>query len=56
VCGRIDDVHADFLRVTVPPGEDAMGFEVTATEIVFRGRCADCASSATPFPPTQHRR
>ncbi len=46
VCGRIRDLHADFPGVTVPPHGDAAGFEVTATEIVFRGRCADCASAA----------
>jgi Fe2+ or Zn2+ uptake regulation protein len=46
-CGRIDDLHADFPGVAVPPSGVATGFEVTATEIVFRGRCADCASLAT---------
>jgi hypothetical protein len=44
VCGRIDDVHAEFPGVAVPASVDA-GFEVTATEIVFRGRCAECAAA-----------
>jgi Fe2+ or Zn2+ uptake regulation protein len=47
VCGRIDDVHAEFPGVAVPASVDA-GFEVTATEIVFRGRCAGCAAAAQP--------
>ena len=46
VCGRIDDLHATFPGVAVPVGGEAEGFEVTATEIVFRGRCAQCAAAA----------
>ena len=46
VCGRIDDLHATFPGVAVPRTARAKGFQVTATEIVFRGRCADCASPA----------
>jgi Fe2+ or Zn2+ uptake regulation protein len=42
-CGRIEDVHADFPDVAVP--RDLAGdFQVSATEIVFRGRCATCAA------------
>ncbi len=44
-CGRIDDLHADFPGVTVPV-DDGHGFEVVTTEIVFRGRCRDCAAAA----------
>lgn len=47
VCGRIDDLHADFPGVAVPRRGEARGFEVTATEIVFRGRCARCTASST---------
>jgi Fe2+ or Zn2+ uptake regulation protein len=43
-CGRIEDVHPDLSRVAVPAGREAAGFEVTTTEIVFRGRCATCAA------------
>jgi Fe2+ or Zn2+ uptake regulation protein len=46
VCGRIDDLPADVPGVIAPRGGAAEGFEVTATEIVFRGRCAACAASA----------
>ena len=46
-CGRIDDLHIDFPGVVAPTTDEARGFEVTTTEIVFRGRCAACASSAT---------
>lgn len=45
-CGRIDDIHAAFPSVAVPASDEAAGFEVVATEIVFRGRCAACASTA----------
>jgi Fe2+ or Zn2+ uptake regulation protein len=55
-CGRIQDVHAEFPGVALPSG-DPSGFEVSSTEIVFRGRCAACAtgapSAAAPVPPTQ---
>lgn len=47
VCGRIDDLHASFPGVSIPAHGDAAGFEVTATEIVFRGRCASCVAAAT---------
>ena len=55
-CGRIEDLHVDFPGVSAPAGSDAAGFEVSTTEIVFRGRCATCASSArssiNPNQPT----
>jgi Fe2+ or Zn2+ uptake regulation protein len=44
-CGHIEDLHADFGGVTIPPGAGA-GFQVSTTEIVFRGRCAQCAAVA----------
>jgi Fe2+ or Zn2+ uptake regulation protein len=44
-CGSIEDLHAEFPGVTVPPGGEGQGFEVRTTEIVFRGRCAACAGS-----------
>jgi Fe2+ or Zn2+ uptake regulation protein len=43
-CGQVVDVHHDFPGVTVP-ADTAGGFEVTTTEIVFRGRCATCAAT-----------
>jgi Fe2+ or Zn2+ uptake regulation protein len=42
-CGWVQDVEADFPQVAIPEGYDA-GFEVAATEIVFRGRCSRCAT------------
>jgi Fe2+ or Zn2+ uptake regulation protein len=54
VCGRVDDLHAEFPGVAVPAG-DPSGFQVSTTEIVFRGRCARCAEPGdemTPSNPT----
>ena len=48
VCGRVEDLHAEFPGVAAPASAEAAGFEVTSTEIVFRGRCARCATSADP--------
>lgn len=45
-CGRIEDVHVDFPGVVLPRRGESRGFEVTSTEIVFRGRCAECAAAA----------
>lgn len=52
-CGRIDDLHAAFPGVAVPSSGEAGGFEVSATEIVFRGHCAACASAAESTHPNQ---
>jgi Fe2+ or Zn2+ uptake regulation protein len=53
-CGSITDLHTDFPDVAVPTG-DGDGFTVTATEIVFRGRCASCEAARTPeLHPTHH--
>lgn len=46
-CGTIEDLHHDFPGVVLP-APAAEGFEVNATEIVFRGRCASCAASNQP--------
>ncbi|MDP1820645.1 MAG: Fur family transcriptional regulator [Acidimicrobiales bacterium] len=50
-CGSIEDLHADFPGVAVPTGGEAGGFEVTGTEIVFRGCCASCVAGR---PSQQH--
>jgi Fe2+ or Zn2+ uptake regulation protein len=42
-CGRVRDLYADFAEVRVPTST-AEGFEVRSTEIVFRGRCPECAA------------
>ncbi len=52
-CGRIVDVPAGRSRPAVPAHAAAEGFEVTTTEIVFRGRCAACR--ATPSRSPQHQ-
>ena len=38
-CGAVSDLHAEFSEVRVP---DDVGFSVSSTEIVFRGRCREC--------------
>ncbi len=43
VCGRVQDVEAEFPGVELPDGQ-AFGFTVDTTEIVFRGRCRDCTA------------
>ncbi len=51
-CGRLDDLVADYPDVAVPPGV-ADDFEVTRTEIVFRGRCAPCIGELANIAPDQ---
>jgi Fe2+ or Zn2+ uptake regulation protein len=43
-CGTVHDVHADLDAVHLPEAA-AQGFEVSATEVVFRGVCADCRAA-----------
>lgn len=43
-CGRVDDLDHEFPDVSLPIEND-LGFEVAATEIVFRGRCRECAAA-----------
>jgi Fe2+ or Zn2+ uptake regulation protein len=45
-CGAVCDLHVDFSGVRVPEGHDH-GFAVSSTEIVFRGRCADCRTDSS---------
>ncbi len=50
-CGKVRDLHVDFTGVNVPPGSDE-GFEVGQAEVVFRGWCRQCRSSARPDAPS----
>ena len=53
-CGQVVDIEVDFPEVAVPEGTD--GFEVTRTEIVFRGRCSTCALLArAPIPSSTNQ-
>jgi Fe2+ or Zn2+ uptake regulation protein len=56
-CGAVVDLHADFTDLQVPEGL-GHGFLVSSTEIVFRGRCAQCAAAprdgGAPHPVTTH--
>lgn len=51
-CGRIVDIHADLGALAPPSRREAQGFQVTATEVVFRGRCATCAAAEASSHPT----
>jgi Fe2+ or Zn2+ uptake regulation protein len=48
-CGEVHDLYADFTEVRVPRGADH-DFEISSTEIVFRGRCPACAAPAGGSP------
>jgi Fe2+ or Zn2+ uptake regulation protein len=50
VCGRVQDIEAEFPGVTVPDA-DSFGFTVSTTEIVFRGLCRDCTAAESPASP-----
>lgn len=41
-CGRVTDVAVEVPDADMTEAHDA-GFEITRTEIIFRGRCPDCA-------------
>lgn len=47
-CGRVQDLDVDFPEVTLADG--SFGFEVDATQIVFRGRCRACAAAGGHGP------
>src|SRR5579885_3439046 len=44
-CGKVVDLHVAFPDVTLP-AKARNGFQITGTEITFRGRCQDCAARA----------
>lgn len=44
-CGAVVDLHTDFTDLRVPD-DLGLGFLVSSTEVVFRGRCAECAVTA----------
>ncbi len=50
-CGKVADVAADSSRVPVPADVE-QGFQVRATEIIFRGICASCAGNTEPVAAT----
>jgi Fe2+ or Zn2+ uptake regulation protein len=51
-CGKVFDVHADAGDVHVHPRE-RHGFTITATQVVFRGLCAECATADGSTHPHQ---
>jgi Fur family peroxide stress response transcriptional regulator len=54
-CGRVLDVEVDTSAMRMSLAE-RQGFTIDATQIVFRGTCADCNGGAAPTPvgPSSH--
>ncbi len=52
-CGAVQDLDAEFPGVSLGP-DNPFGFVVDATQIVFRGRCHQCADSAPAAPQQSH--
>jgi Fe2+ or Zn2+ uptake regulation protein len=50
-CGKVLDVQVDTSGVKVPSAR-RYGFTIDATQIVFRGTCAACASADVPAAST----
>jgi Fe2+ or Zn2+ uptake regulation protein len=44
-CGKVRDVYLDASSLRTPRGVKAQGFQITSTEIVFRGLCDECSTS-----------
>ena len=54
-CGKVRDLYADYSALSVPDGA-ADGFQVGPAEVVFRGLCDECRTSAriqVPQPDTE---
>jgi Fur family transcriptional regulator, stress-responsive regulator len=49
-CGAVRDIVVDFPDIDLDEG-DLAGFSVSATDIVFRGRCSHCAAGGEPVTP-----
>lgn len=49
-CGEMRDVYVDDVDLAGAAGLD--GFDVTSTDIVFRGRCTRCRRRGRPSPST----
>ena len=55
-CGKVIDVYADTSALQLAPA-DRQGFTVNATQVVFRGTCAECVAAGTGrqiHPSTNH--
>ena len=51
-CGAVRDIVVDLTDIELPTGT-LEGFDVSSTDIVFRGRCATCTAGAgSGMPPT----
>lgn len=52
-CGRVTDLDAHFPGVAVPAGKE-QGYVISATQIVFRGRCDSCTAAEGHRPILIH--
>lgn len=46
-CGKVQDLHADYSKLSVPEAQ-RHGFAVGSAEVVFRGLCSDCQTHPGP--------
>lgn len=53
-CGLVRDVHVDHPEVRPQLVADA-GFEISETEIVFRGICSSCRDVSSEVPTTERK-
>jgi Fur family ferric uptake transcriptional regulator len=54
-CGRVVDVDCAVGAAPCLTAADAMGYDIDEAEVVYWGRCPDCAARG-PMPGFQHRR
>jgi len=52
-CGKVRDVPVEFQGLDVPPAA-RQGFAVERAQVIFRGRCAECAAVPQTTLPHHH--
>jgi Fur family ferric uptake transcriptional regulator len=54
VCGRTSDVDCAAGVTPCLTAFDDQGFEIDEAEVIYWGRCPDCAANTPPPPSTRH--
>jgi Fe2+ or Zn2+ uptake regulation protein len=52
-CGQVRDVYVDLGDVHIPPAQ-RRGFQISSTDVVFRGLCDACSTRSTTATSTTH--